>query len=468
MLKNRMRNMTAIRLKSAAKSLAAPVALAMLVSLCPVPGLAQGVEDLRMTVGKSVVIDYPSDVAKISTSNPEVIDASPVSTREILMHGKGMGTATMVVWSKAGERMFYNVTVEMNLDPLRKLLKDSFPEDQIVPVSSRDSISLNGVVSSKDVADRAVALSTGFGKTVVNNLQLTQSGVEKQILLRVKFAELDRNRAQQFGVNLLGMPNVTNIGSTTQQFGPPVMSGVQGYGPAPISNQVTISQALNLFALNTKLNLGAFVKALQSESVLEILAEPNLVTSNGKEANFLVGGEFPVPVLQGGANSGAVTIQFREFGIRLRFMPQITPHNTIKIELRQEVSTTDFTNAVQINGFTIPALSTRRAETNIELAEGQSFVVAGLVDNRESDSFAKLPVIGSIPILGQLFKSRDEKKSRTELVMLVTPEITMPLNASDPQPEPYFPRDFLVRLDPKDVPKETPRNSKGGSTAKRK
>jgi pilus assembly protein CpaC len=440
--------MTAIPLKS----LVVPAALAAVLGFSPAPCLAQSAEDLRMTVGKSIVIDYPSDIRQISTSNPDIIDASPVTTREILMHGKGLGSATMVVWSKAGERMFYNVTVELNLDPLRRLLHDTFPNEQLSATSSRDSIALNGTVSSKDVGDRALALAGNFGKTVVNNMQLGPAGVERQILLRVKFAELDRIREVQWGVNLMGMPGLTNIGTSTQAFSPPTLSGVQGAGPSPTSNQLSITQALNIFALNTKLNLGAFIKALEQESVLEILAEPNLVTSNGREANFLVGGEFPVPVLQGGANSGAVTVQFREFGIRLTFTPQITVNNTIKLYLKQEVSTTDFTNAVQINGFTIPALSTRRAETNVELAEGQSFVVAGLVDNREQESFAKIPILGSLPIFGSLFKSRDEKKSRTELVMLVTPEITMPLNASDAQPEPYFPKSFLVRLDPKDIP----------------
>jgi len=457
--------MTAIPLKS----VAAPAALALLLACGPMPCLAQSAEDLRMTVGKSIVIDYPADIRQISTSNPDIVDASPVTAREILMHGKGLGSATMVVWSKTGERMFYNVNVELNLDPLRRLLQDTFPGEKLTAASSRDSISLNGTASSKDVGDRAVALAANFGKTIVNNLQFTPGGIERQILLRVKFAELDRQREQQFGVNLIGMPGLTNLGTTTQAFSPPVpASMIQGNGPSPISNQLSISQALNIFAFNTKLNLAAFIKALQQESILQILAEPNLVTTNGMAANFLVGGEFPVPVLQGGANSGAVTVQFREFGIRLTFTPQITVNNTIKMYLKQEVSTTDFTNAVQINGFTIPALSTRRAETNVELAEGQSFVVAGLVDNREQESFAKIPLLGSLPIFGQLFRSRDEKKSRTELVMLVTPEITMPLNASDPQPAPYFPKDFLVRLNAKDVPKESPPDKPSKASARKK
>ena len=411
-------------------------------------GRTQSAEDLRITVGKSIVIDYPGDIRQISTSNPEIVDASPVTTREILMSGKGLGSATMVVWSKADQRMFYNVTVELNLEPLRRILQDTFPDEKIDVRSSRDSISLNGTVSSKDVAERATALSATFAKTVVNNLAIS-GPIEKQILLRVKFAELDLSKAQQFGVNILSTGALNTIGGgTTGQFN----SGsiVPGVGGAPTT--LTITDALNFFALRPGgLNIAAFLKDLEQDNVLQILAEPNLVTTNGKEANFLVGGEFPVPILQGGANAGAVTIQFKEFGIRLLFTPTITGNKTIKLALRQEVSTIDTANGVTLQGFSIPALATRRAETNVELAEGQTFVVAGLMDNRETNAFTKLPFISSIPVLGALFKSKVENKSSTELVMLVTPEVTEALGPNDPKPQPYFPRDFIKRIDPKDA-----------------
>jgi pilus assembly protein CpaC len=414
-------------------------------------GLAQSAEDLRMTVGKSIVIDYPSDVQQISTSDPAVLDASPVTTREILVHGKGLGSATMVVWSKAGQRTFYNVSVDLNLDPLRRLLRESFPNDTIEPRSSRDSISLNGHVSSKDVGDRAMALATSFSKTVVNNLQLGIVPVDKQILLRVKFAELDRIRESQFGVNLLSTGATNTIGRvTTGQFPAPGISSLTGNTPGQPATptSVTVTDALNIFAFRPDLNLGAFIKALQSEQILQILAEPNLVTTNGKEAQFLVGGEFPVPILQGGANAGAVTVQFREFGIRLKFTPTITENKTIKLVLRHEVSTLDAANGVALNGFIIPALSTRRAETEVELGEGQSFVIAGLVDNRESETFSKIPVLSELPIFGALFKTRDDKKSRTELVVLVTPEVTEPLGSNDTKPDVYL-KSFLKRLIPR-------------------
>ncbi len=430
----------------------APLALAAALG-------AQSAEDLRLTVGKSVVIDYPSDIRQISTSNPDVIDASPVTTRELLMHAKGLGNATMIVWSKDGRRTFYNVTVDMNLDPLKRALRESFPNEKIVPVSSRDTITLDGQVTSKEVQDRAAVIAASFAKTVVNNLQLNAPAppVDKQVLLRVRFAELDRSKELQYGVNLFGLAGQTQAGTGTGQFSPLNLTGtsqVQG-GTALVggiqgtqgSSIITISKALSIFAFDPKLNLGALIQALQSENILQTLAEPNLVTTNGKEASFLVGGEFPVPVLQGGANSGAVTVQYREFGIRLIFTPLITPNHTIKMHLHQEVSALDYSNAVVLNGFTIPGLTSRKAETDVELGEGQSFVIAGLVNNQETEAFQKIPVLSSLPIFGSLFKSKDEKKNRTDLVVLVTPEITEPLGVSDAKPDLYMPRDFLVRLD---------------------
>jgi pilus assembly protein CpaC len=434
------------------KVLGAALGLSVLALL---PGRlnAQAAEDLRLTIGKSVVIDYPSDIRQISTSNPDIADASPVTTREILLHGKGIGAATMVVWSKTGQRTFYNVTVDLNLDSLRRSLREDFPGDKVEVHPSRDAIALTGVVQSKDESDRISALSATYAKTVVNSLQIA-SPVDKQILLRVKFAQLDRLASQNYGVNFISTGAANTIGGIQTGPGSASITSLQGgKGGAGQAVTASINNALNIFAFRPDLNLGAFIQALQGNNILQILAEPNIVTSNDKEAQFLVGGEFPVPTLQGGANSGAVTVQFREFGIRLTFHPLITANKTIKMYIKQEVSTIDTANGVVINGFTIPALATRRAETNVELGEGQSFIVAGLVDNRETDSFSKIPVLSSLPIFGSLFKVRAESKNRSELVMMITPEITEPLNPNDAKPMPTFPRDFLVRVEPGDLKK---------------
>jgi len=358
--------------------------------------LAQGgPEEIRLTVGKSIVIDYPSDISRISTSNPDIVDASPVTGREVLVHGKSFGTVTLVVWSKAGQRNFYNITVEQNLEPLRRLLKETFPAEDIHVQSSRDSLSLTGRVGNKDVSDRATALATPFAKTVVNNLQIAEGPAERQILLRVKFAELDRSASNQFAVNLVSTGAANTIGRVTTGGFPapsPTTLGAGGIGP---NSQFSISNALNIFAFRPDLNLAALIQALEQRNLLQTLDEPTLITSDGKEASFLVGGEFPIPVLQGGANSGAVTIQFREYGVRLTFTPNITGTNNIRLHVKPEVSALDYTNALSFNGFTIPALSSRKMETNIELGEGQSFVIAGLIDKQLTETLSKIPGISS-------------------------------------------------------------------------
>jgi pilus assembly protein CpaC len=406
------------------------------------PGLLaqSGTQELKLTVGKSVVIDYPSDIGRISTSNPDVVDAVPITAREILINAKSNGQSTLVVWSKSGERSFFAVTVDQNLEPIQKLLKETFPNENIQVSASRDSASLNGRVSSQAVADRAMALTVPLVKSVVNNMSIAPGPVEKQIVLHVKFAELDRNLATQLGVNLVSTGAANTPGRiTTGQFPSASPTTVAGTIGAPIvgtASQFTISDALNIFAFRPDLNLAAFIRLLQTQALLQILAEPNLVTTNGKEASFLAGGEFPVPVLQGGGNAGAITIQFKEFGIRLNFLPILTGNGTVKMHVRQELSTIDFTNAVSFSGFTIPALATRRAETEVELGEGQSFAIAGLIDDRATSQIAKLPGLANIPILGVLFKSKNVLKSKTELVVLVTPESITPYDPADPKPLP--------------------------------
>ncbi|MBZ5610924.1 MAG: type II and III secretion system protein family protein [Acidobacteriia bacterium] len=408
-----------------------------------------GPEQIKLTVGKSIVIDYPADIARISTSNPDIVDASPVTAREVLLHGKGFGTVTLVVWSKTGQRNFYNIDVEQNLEPYRQLLKETFPREDIHVQSSRDSLSLTGRVSSKEVADRAAALAGPFGKTIVNNLQIMAGPVDKQILLRVKFAELDRTASNQFAVNLVSTGATNTIGRVTSGGSPaPTPVTISGGTGLAANSTFTISDALNIFAFRPDLNLGVLLRALQQRNLLQILAEPNLVTSNGKEASFLVGGEFPIPVLQGGGNAGAVTIQFREFGIRLTFNPQLTENNTIRLYVKPEVSSLDFANALSFSGFTIPALSSRKMETNIELGEGQSFVIAGLIDNRVTETISRIPGLANLPVLGNLFKSKQLDKNNTELVVMVTPEITMPLQPGEAKPMPAMPREFMAPATP--------------------
>jgi pilus assembly protein CpaC len=404
-------------------------------------------EEMNLTIGQSLVLDRTSDVARISISNPDVVDAVAVNTREILLNAKSAGASSVVIWSKAGDRTFYAVTVAQNLDPIRRLLREAFPGEDIDVRAGRDSLALVGHASSQGVADRAVALVAPMVKAVVNNLQVVPPGADKQIILRVKFAEVNRNVANSFGVNLLSTGALNTPGRiSTEQFAagsPSQVSGTIPGHPTGTTSTFSLSDALNIFAFRPDLNLGAVIRDLQTQGVLQILAEPNLVTTNGKEASFLVGGEFPIPVVQGGSNAGSITIQFREFGIRLNFLPVVTSHGTIKMHVKPEVSTIDLSNAVVFSGFTIPALATRRMETDIELGEGQSFVIAGLIDDRVTENLSKVPGLSHIPILGALFKSRSETKSKTELLVMVTPETTYPISPGAPSPLPNMPKEFL-------------------------
>jgi pilus assembly protein CpaC len=401
--------------------------------------------ELTLTLGTGTVIDCPETITRVSASAPETVDAVTASRSEVLFHAKAVGKATMIIWTKSGARTAYNVTVEPNIEPMRKLLRDTFPDEDIDVVASRDSTALTGHASSQAVADRALALVAATVKGAVSNLQIAPAPQENQVLLRVRFAELNRTAVTELGVNLLSTGALNTVGQiSTGQFPgaglpglPPAIPGGIAGSPAPFA----LGDILNIFAFRPDLNLGVIIRDLQSRGLLQILAEPNLVATSGKEASFLAGGEFPVPVVQGGAVAGAVTIQYREFGIRLSFTPQITPHHTIRLHVKPEVSSLDPADGVTISGFRVPGLTTRRVETDIELGERQSFVIGGLIDDRVVENLSEVPGLAHIPLLGALFKSRAETKSKTELIVIVTPETALPVTG--PGPELQMPKPFL-------------------------
>ena len=430
--------------------------LVLLVALAAaaVPARGQTAErELSLTVGGSTVIDCPFDMARISTSTPEVVDTVAVTRREVLLLAKGYGEATVGMWSKSGDRLIYRVTVAHDLGQVRDLLRRTFPGEEVEVQSARDSLSLTGRVSSQAVADRATALLAPLAKSVVNNLQVAAPGPDKQVMLRVKFAELNRSAASSFGVNLVSTGALNTVGRlTTGQIKPPTPAQGVSSGGGGILSGFSISDALNIFAFRPDLNLGAFIQSLRTQGMLQILAEPNLVTTDGKEASFHVGGEFPVPIVQGGATAGAVTIMFREFGIKLTFLPRVTAQNTIKMHVKPEVSSIDLANGVIMSGFSIPALTTRRMETDVELAEGQSFAIAGLIDDRVTENLSKVPGLANIPILGVLFKSREQNKTKTELVVIVTPAIIDPAEAGRQAAGPVMPMEFLPAAEPARAP----------------
>jgi pilus assembly protein CpaC len=300
---------------------------------------------------------------------------------------------------------------------------------------------LSGHVSTEDVSKRAAELASAYSKSVVNVLTFGPVGAQ-EVLLQVRFAEVDRTALSQLGVNFISTGAGNTIGTTgTGQFG--------GFGSqnisqtsgqtGPFTTNETIGNVLNLFLFRPDIHFGAVLEALETKNLLQILAEPNLIAINGKKASFLAGGQFPFPIVQPGAGFTAVTISFKEFGVKLYFTPVIMPNGNIHLTVAPEVSALDFANALTISGFTVPALSTRKAETEFELQDGQSFVIAGLIDNRVTDIFNKIPGLGDIPILGNLFRSKSYQKSNSELMVLCTVKRVSASNEAPPPPKPARP-----------------------------
>lgn len=401
--------------------------------------------ELTLTVGSGIVVDCPPAVVRVAASSPEIVDTVTASRREVIFHAKSVGRATMVVWSKSGERRTYHVTVEPDLRPMTRLLKQTFPEEAIDVRAFKDSLALVGHASSQQVADRALALVAATVKGAVSNLQVAPAPPENQVLLRVRFAELNRTAVSEFGVNLLSTGALNTPGQiATGQFPSGGLSSVTGHLPASMLGTATtfsLTDILNVFAFRPDLNLGVLIRDLQTRGLLQILAEPNLVATSGKEASFLAGGEIPVPVAQGSGGGVTVTVQYKEFGIRLSFTPQVTPYHTIRLHVKPEVSSLDFASGVTLTGFKIPALTTRRLETDIELGPGQSFAIGGLIDDRVVENLSQVPGLAQIPVLGQLFRSRSLNKTKTELLILVTPETALP--ATGALPGPVMPKPFL-------------------------
>ena len=405
-------------------------------------------DEIPLTVGKSIVLDIPDEIQRVAITDDAVADAIAISTREVLINAKAEGMTTLVLWSRSGDRNFFTITVGANLRAIQDHLRAAFPGESIRVMQTQGVVTINGKVSGPDVEERVMATLQGIGATgVISNLELPIPAAERQIMLRVRFLEVQRTAIAEFGVSLMSTGATNTIGSVgTQQFGNAVPPAIQGRIPAQLSGTTStfsLSDALNIFAIRPDLNLAAAIRALQTRAVAELLAEPNVITTSGKQADLLVGGEFPVPIVQGGAGAGAVTIQFREFGIRIGFLPVFTPRGSIQMHVEPEVSTLDFANAVQLSGFVIPALSTRRVTTDVELMPGQSFVIGGLIDNRTVESLNRIPGLSSIPLLGELFKSRSRNKNATELLVIVTPEFPELIEAGEAPPELSMPIGFL-------------------------
>ncbi|MGH9256253.1 MAG: type II and III secretion system protein family protein [Vicinamibacterales bacterium] len=416
---------------------------------------------VSLLVGRSTVIDTGSPIARVSLTSADIADALVTSPSQLLVNGKTPGTISMFVWQRGGEIKRYEVAVQRDLAKLQGQLKELFPRESIEAHSNGRHIVLSGTVPDKDIAARVVDVAAGYverREDVVTLLQLpaVQAARSNQVLLRVRFAEVSRSALTELGLSVFTSPTgVRNtLGRiTTQQFPSAGFQDLEwsksssNFG-APVdeaSGKFTFSDFLNFFVLSERYDLGMLVRVLQQRGLFQSLAEPNLVAESGKEASFLAGGEFPIPIAQGsGANIG-VSVQFKEFGVRLNFTPTVVTGDRVHLKVRPEVSLLDFNNAIVFSGFRIPALTTRRTETELELANGQTFAIAGLMNNSMTQTLSKIPGIGDIPILGYLFRSKAARKDQTELVVMITPQI-LPQGSTgvtDQLPrlqEPYLPR----------------------------
>ena len=380
-----------------------------------------GSAPLRVLVGKSLLINTNGDrIKRISVTDSTVADAIPISPTQILVHGKSAGEVSLLIWDEVERSRSFDLRVDVDVTAATEEIQRLFPDERITVTPSRSAIVLSGHVGTEDTAKHAGMIAEAYSKNVVNVLTFGPVGAQ-EVLLEVKFAEVDRTALSQLGVNFLSTGAGNTIGTTTTgQFGSTQISQLTDTPGTPTSVNPTINDLLNVFLFRPDIHLGLVVRALQQKNLLQILAEPNLIAMNGKEASFLAGGEFPFPVVQPSAGTTSVSIQFKQFGVQLKFTPIITPAGNIHLKVAPEVSTLDFANGVTVSGVTIPALSSRRAETEFELQDGQSFVIAGLMDNRVTNIINKVPGLGDIPILGNLFRSKSYQKNNAELMVLCT------------------------------------------------
>ena len=389
---------------------------------------------LSVTVGKSFTIDSPVAISRVAIANESLVTIVAVGPNEVVVNGKAPGDTSLIVWRANDTRLIYDLTVRPDpakLNAAREQIARSFPTADIDLSFENDTAFVRGTVPDLVSGDRVMAMAATLGKSI-NLLRVQVPPVEPQILLRVRFANVDRSASRELGTSLAS-------GAFNQ-------STALGTGP-PISQDgaktLSLSQAINIFLFRKDLNLAAAIQALESKRMLEMLAEPNLLVINNTEAHFVAGGEFPYPMVQPGGGSSSITIAFKEYGIRLGFLPVITPRGTIRLQVAPEVSALDYTNSVTVAGTTIPGTSTRRVQTEVELESGQSFVVAGLLDEHTTESFSKVPGLGDLPLLGKLFQSKSRSRSHTELLVIITPEIVRPVPSGQPLPqvsfEPRFP-----------------------------
>ncbi|MGH9938206.1 MAG: type II and III secretion system protein family protein [Blastocatellia bacterium] len=380
-------------------------------------------EPVRVNVltGQSCLVTFDEPVGRLALSNIETAEAVLVAPDQMMINGKASGKARFTAWSRdSGRFIFFDVDVRANLEQIDSQVRALFPKEDIKLSQANGSVVISGAADPK-VAQQVEAIVQAAGFKTVNLVaQAIQTALQVQLQLRL--VEVSRNKLSELAASpvIQAQPGRGGYFNTGQ--GPWTLGKVEEgnlFG--------SVANTLNVFAMSN--NAFMFLRALQSQGALRALAEPNLIAMNGQQASFLAGGALPIPVSQGsGAGGAAVVIEWKEYGVRVNFKPLILDEQHIRLELEPEVSTLDYTNAIRFNGFLIPALRTRRAKTGIELQDGQSFGIAGLLDNNETKALSKIPILGDAPLIGALFKSKSLQKSETELVFIVTAKITKPLN----------------------------------------
>jgi pilus assembly protein CpaC len=351
-------------------------------------------------------------IQRFSIGDPAVAEAVVVSPTEVLVNGKALGTTSLFLWDHSGNIKLYSVEVTADAPGLQRYLSSVLAGEKIDVIASGNVVTLSGQVRDASVANRAVEIAKGSGAIIVDNLSTPEA---VQVLLRVRFAEVNKTAIKEFRSQLATL-NPHQLDSRGDWVGSVNTNADGGFADGVVD--------FGLFNANASIEV--LIRFLTSKGLLKSLAEPNLITLPGKEATFLAGGEFPYPAVQGGGGNNAVSITFKEFGIRLKFTPVITRGGSIRLKVAPEVSALDFSNPLIFGGFTIPSLLTRRTETEVEMKNGQYLAIAGLVDNTMTDNSTKIPILGDIPILGQFFKSQDARQRRTELLVLVSPKLVLP------------------------------------------
>lgn len=396
---------------------------------------------LVATVGKSLIIDSPLKIEKISVANGDLVEAVAINPQEVLINGKLPGETSLIVWQQGGQRLVYDLMVRLSpikLEAVRQQIARDFPSEDINVTFDNDTVFVRGSVRDMLSANRVLQIASTLGKPV-NLLRVAVPQTGPEVLLKVKFATVDRSAERDLGASIISSAFNQMTGLTTSQTG---NAGIDALG------NISLSQAVQVFLFRKDINLGAAIQAFQSKGLAEVLAEPNLLTTDGQEASFLSGGEYPIPVIQAGAAAGAVTVMYKEYGIKLKFLPVITPRNTIRMRVAPEYSALDYQHTVTISGFTIPGLTSRKTEATVELESGESFVIAGLLDNTVTETLQKIPGLANIPLLGKLFQSKQWQQNNSELLVIVTPELVRPIKAGQPVPELSWKEPFMKANSP--------------------